>query len=232
MNLQKRDCPLEIELVPRGAGWTHVYLTTGGKRIKFVITNVMGEQFSDLVRILYLFTPDQNDSDRICNLVEYTEGDFTFQPGEAPEGSTNDPQSASTVHFIEIPHTAEFIWNEEPSFSRWILEREPNLDTDFAVKLHIEIQRYEDGEATYDFEFRYKDLCYAVAKACTKVLKEYGFWGYHVSTYHEEFCIHHLLFLKAVVLDCLDVREWTQHLSGHGEVTRIEDEIELLLFDM
>jgi hypothetical protein len=35
MLFQKRNCPLEIELIPRGAGWTHVYLTTGGERLFF-----------------------------------------------------------------------------------------------------------------------------------------------------------------------------------------------------
>jgi hypothetical protein len=131
----------------------------------------------------------------------------------------------------EIPYRAEFVWDEEGSNSQWTLERKGNDNPDFVLKLHIEINRNLQEEE-YDFEFLYTDLCYAVAKAYTKVLKEYGFYGYHVSTYREEVSVHQLLFLKAVALDCLEVREWTAHSSGHGETTRIEDEIELLLFDM
>lgn len=65
MNLKKRDCPLAIELVPRGFGWTYVYLTTGSNRMDFVVSDVMGEQFNDLVRILYYFSPEQNDSAKV-----------------------------------------------------------------------------------------------------------------------------------------------------------------------
>jgi hypothetical protein len=241
MKLQKRDCPLEIELVPRGAGWTYVYLITGGERLFFIISNtMMREQFSDFVRILYFFTPAQYDLDLPNRFVDCVDGDFSLDEVPCEVAVEFRAANRTAVHYIDIPHKAEFTWDEEPGYSHWSLERVPNLDEDFNVKLHIEIQRHEqrDGvydsgfEKEYDFEFRYKDLCYAVAKAYTKVLRVFGFWGYHVSTYHESVCVHHLLYLKAVALDCLEVRKWTPHPSGDGEITKIEDEIELLMFDM
>jgi hypothetical protein len=228
MNLQKRDCPLEIELIPQGAGWTYLYLTTGGERLFFKISNVMEDQFSDLVRILYFFTPKQDEPGFGNDDIDYQPHAYDIKTGKVT--AFLDDESPRGV-CIDIPCRAQFTWDEEPSFSRWVLEREPDDNPDFVVKVHIEHHRH-DGLHEYDFQFHYKDLCYAVAKAYTKVLREFGFWGYHVSTYHESICVHHLLFLKAVALDCLEIRNWTPHPSGHGEVTRIEDELELLMFDM
>jgi hypothetical protein len=131
----------------------------------------------------------------------------------------------------DISYRAEFTWNEEGSYSRWLLERKPDLNHDFTVKLCIEIQRGEDSK-DYNFKFFYEDLCYAVAKAYTTVLKRYGFFGYRFSTYYEDININHLLYLKSVALNCLKIREWSNHPSGHGEVTNFEDELEPLLFDM
>ena len=218
MLLTKRDCPLKIELIPKGAGWTHVNLTVGDERLFFVISNVFGDQFSDFARALCLFTPEE-DEYGYDKIIEYEDGTFEVD-GEIREYSF-------------IPFRAKFTWDEEPSYSRWVIEREPNLDSDFTVKLHIEIHREEDYKE-YNFEFLYKDICYAVAKAYTTALKEYGFFGYHFSTYTEYINVNHLLFLKAVALNCLELvkKRWDSHPSGHGEVTNFNDELELLLFDM
>ena len=59
----------------------------------------------------------------------------------------------------------------------------------------------------YRYEYKYRDLCYAVAKAMTHVMKDYGFYGYHYSTSDNGIEIHQLLFLKAVALNRMDV--WT-----------------------
>ena len=53
LQLKKRDCPLEIELIPAGAGWTHVYLTTGGERLFFVIVYVILDTYQ-IPAIIYL----------------------------------------------------------------------------------------------------------------------------------------------------------------------------------
>ena len=134
------------------------------------------------------------------------------------------------VAYSELPWKAEFDWDEESAHSHWRLERTPTLDTDFMLKINIEICRNKDNKFTY--EVRYKDFCYAVAKACTIALKEYGFYGYHYSIYYEDLHIRYLLFIKAVALDCMEVRKLTSHKQGKGETTSFNKELELLLFDM
>ena len=230
MMFQKRDCPLKIELVPQGAGWTHVYLITGGERLFFVISNVLGHQFSTLVRALYFFSPKQNDPDNADDIIESKVGAYDMESGEVTEIFEAGSHPVPGV-YKDIPHRAEFIWDEEGSYSRWLLEREPNDNHDFAVKIHIEIQRGEDHKE-HNFEFLYKDLCYAVAKAYTTAMKDYGFCGYHFSTYHENINVNHLLYLKSVALDYHKIRKLINHPSGHGEATKFEDELKLLLFDM
>jgi hypothetical protein len=224
MTLQKRDCPLGIELIPCGSGWTHVYLTIGDERLFFVVSNVLGDQFSNLVEALYFFNPSQYDHDDIGRNIECKDGTFEVlvDDGNGPELISRD--------YADIPYRAKFYWDEEGSLINWVLEREPNLAEDFPIKVHIEISRAERKE--YDFDLKYKDLCYAVAKACTKVLKEYGFWGYHYSTYHEDINIRQLLYIKAVALDYPAIRALSPHPSGYGEVSKLEDELYLLLFDM
>ena len=228
--LQKHDCPLEIELVPKGAGWTHVNLATRGEQLFFIISNVLGHQFSTLVRALYFFSPKQNDYDNADDIIESKVGAFDIDSGVVVDIFEAELHPVPGV-YKNIPHKAKFTWDEEGSYSTWLLEREPNENIDFVVKLHIEIRRGGDCKE-YSFNFLYKDLCYAVAKAYTKALKEYGFYGYHFSTYHENIDVNHLLYLKAVALDCLEVKEWSTHPSGNGEVTKLEDELDLLLFEM
>jgi hypothetical protein len=185
---------------------------------------MLGDQFSDLVEILYFFTPGQDDHDNIANNVEYTDGTF--------EELVDDGNGLELVRrdYTFIPYRAKFYWDEEGSLINWVLERKPNLARDFPVKVNIEIRR--DVYKEYNFEFLYKDLCYAVAKTCTKALKEHGFWGYHYSTYHEDINIRQLLYLKAVALGCFEIRKLDSHPSGHGEISNLEEELELLLFDM
>ena len=216
MPLKKRDCPLEIELIPIGDGWTHIYLTAGGERLFFISEY---NQFSYLAKALYFFSPKQNDHDQAYDIIEEKVIKVYLD-------------SEKSIVDMEVPYRTEFSWDEGGcDSSLWLLEQEPNYESDFTVKLHIEIQR-EEYHKEYDFEFLYKDLCYAVAKAYTKGLKEYGFFGYRFSTYYEDVNVNHLLYLKAVALDCPEIRELSTHPSGNGEVTNFNDELELLLFDM
>lgn len=39
MNLQKRNCGMEMKLVPYGAGWTDVYFNINGDNLYFIITS-------------------------------------------------------------------------------------------------------------------------------------------------------------------------------------------------
>ena len=73
MKLEKRDCKMEIKLVPYGAGWTDVYFNIGDDNLYFIITSAWGEQFSKLLEVLYYLHPQQNDPQGNCS-VDYWEG--------------------------------------------------------------------------------------------------------------------------------------------------------------
>ena len=71
MWLRKRKCDVAMRLVPYGAGWTDVYLTIGGDEHYFIISNVVGDQFSDLLSILYRLHPDHRSEETMWDCIEY-----------------------------------------------------------------------------------------------------------------------------------------------------------------
>ncbi len=229
MTLNKRDCGMELKLVPYGAGWTDVYFNIGDDKLYFIITSVWSDQFSKLLEVLYYLHPDQKDPHR-NEEIEYWDGvcekvDGKYQVVRIVERCKECP---ATIR--NIPYRASFCWDEEGSSSNWTLTREPTENPDFELQIDIAINRSEKKQ--YSYKVRYKDFCYAVAKTCTDVLKSHGIYGYHHSTYVDDLNLRHLLFVKAVALDCLEVRQLTDNGDGLGESTSFEKEMELLLFDM
>ena len=229
MKLKKRDCGMKMKLVPYGAGWTDVYLDIGNDSLYFVITSLWSDQFSKLLEVLYYLHPEQNDPQE-NNGVKYWKALCKMVDGkpEIIKISERCDDSAGLVRYV--PHKAEFHWDEEGSSSHWIFTREPTEDTDFLLQIDICIHRGEDKK--YSYQVRYKDFCYAVAKTCTEVLKSHGIYGYHHSTYEDDINLRHLLFIKAVALDCVEIRTLKDNGDGLGESTSFEKEMELLLFDM
>ena len=133
--------------------------------------------------------------------------------------------------YKDIPWRADWKWDEEGAYSLWYMERTPDMKTEFLV--HIDITICGDDVKSYHYDVSYKDLCYAFAKAYTKMLKKHGFMGYHRSEYMEDIQVRCLLFLKAYALDCLDVIALTDSEDiGEGECSSLEKEWELLMFDM
>ena len=233
LQLIKRDCDVKMRLVPYGGGWTDVYLDIGGDNLYFIISNVLGGQFGDLLYVLYHLYPDNGDPENADHIIDYKYG-ICEQDGENYNvvAIVDDLQEYQPP-FVErdIPWKTKFTWDEEGSCSNWFLEREATEDTDFILKLHIDICRTETK--SYNYEVRYKDFCYAVAKACTEVLKEYGFFGYHHSVYNQDMNLRYLLFLKSVALDNFEARKLTFFKEkGHGETTDFCKELEFLVFDM
>lgn len=213
MNLNKRKCDINMKLIPYGGGWSDVYLTIDGDEHYFIITCVMGEQFEDLLKALYLLYPDiienhscTNEID--CKCVEEVQGEDIV------------------AHYV--PMRARFKWDEEGDESIWELEREPTEDLDFDLKVSIKHKNKQ-----YQYTVRYADFCYAVAKAYTEALKKHGFTGYHRATYTQDFNIRLLLFLKSIALGNTDACKITEYEEmGAGETSDFSKELELLLFDM
>ena len=237
MNLKKMKCPITIQLIPYGGGWTDVRINMFGTELYFVISNYVGNQFSDLMKVLYHMYPRQNDSENADDLIESKVGiaEWTGEKYEVLKvvDSTKDADGHAT--FIDIPWKAEFSWTDEERTTKWLLERKPNCDRNFYLSIKIEVENgwYDVPKEEYEFIVQYRDMCYAVAKACTDALKKHGFYGYHYSTYFQDINIRHLLFLKSVALDNFEARKLTFYEEkGQGEISDFEKEIELLLFDM
>lgn len=228
MELKKRDCGMEMKLVPYGGGWTDVYFNIGDDKLYFIITSVWSDQFSKLLEVLYYLHPEQNDPKRNDD-VDYWDGVCEIIDGKYKVIKIVEQYDGyGTIR--PIPHKAELHWDEEGSSSHWVFTREPTEDEDFELQINICFHREE--EKHYSYKVRYKDFCYAVAKTCTEVLKSHGIYGYHHSTYEDDINLRHLLFLKAVALENFEVRTLTDNGDGKGESTSFEKELELLLFDM
>ena len=225
-NLKKRDCGISMKLVPYGAGWTDVYLNIGEDKLYFIISSVLGDTFTDLLRILYFLHPENHDPENEENFIDCWWG--LVENDEVVEIAERIDKCPCTIR--PIPKKGEFSWDEEGSASKWIIEREATLDTDFDIKISIDICR--DETKHYEYNVRYKDFCYAVAKTCTEILKSHGIYGYHHSIYQDDMHLRYLLFIKSVALDNFEARALTDMGDKNGEGSPFEKEIELLMFDM
>jgi hypothetical protein len=182
----------------------------------------MGRQFSELVYAIYsLYTED--------NLRHYHK-EKSLPPDTGP---------------YPAPYyrtTSKIFWDEEGRIDNITLTRRhmnmgrhlPDTLDQIEIDLDLHYGRYKytvDG----------KDLCYAVAKACTEAIKKYGFFGYAHSSdpdqnAAEQMDINWLLFIKAYALDALEIRivrkVWENPDHDYASASSLERELELLLFDM
>lgn len=139
--------------------------------------------------------------------------------------------STDNDDYVELDKDFDgFTWDEEGASSTWRFELSPPYDENSMLKLAIDINRNESKH--YEYEIKYKDMCYAVAKTLTNVLKSYGIMGYHRSTYTDDINMRHFLYLKAVALDYENIQKYTDLGDGKGVASDFEKELELLLFDM
>lgn len=130
-------------------------------------------------------------------------------------------------------------WDEEGRTVTIRFERQYNDPFDNQDIINIELFTFL-GKFCYCVEG--KDLCYAIAKACTETLKKYGFMGYCFSSddscrQGESLDLNKLLFIKAYALDAMEIRKlqllWKDpHGWMDAHRSSLEKELELLLFDM
>ena len=228
MELHKRNCGIEMKLVPYGSGWTDVYLTICGDNHYFIISDVLGDQFDFFLNILYHMYPDNISDVYECTRIEYKSAIQKYSNGQYITDKIVDEITEFPCVSKDIPWKSHFVWDEEGNESYWDLEREPTEDLDFTLKIGI---KHNDKE--FNYKVRYADFCYAVAKACTEALKKHGFCGYHQATYTQDINIRQLLFIKGIALDNLEACKLTYYEEeGEGETSDFKKEIELLLFDM
>jgi len=226
-----------MRLVPKGAGWTYVYLDICGDNHEFIISNVIGDQFSDLVFMMCHLYPGNCDPENAYHNMEYAHVLCKNTADGYKAVSIVDTDYVvedSSSRIYHIAHKGEFAWDEEGGWSNWVVEREPTLDNSFELIIHIEhLGRNDEAARKYNYKVPYRDFCYAVAKACTETIKKHGFIGYHHSVGYHDINIRRLLFLKCIALNNFEACELTYYEDNeHGETTDINKEIELLLFEM
>lgn len=229
MKLNKRDCSISIELVPCGADLLKVVWHIGGRRHLFWVSSAMGYQFSSFVGAVYQLYSEETDPHHRNRNTGH-------------KGRIYYPGSDSSLLEDEVRVSTYVHWDGECgrlygiTFSRicknW---NYPVSDGDDVVTINL------GDEFTYTVDGR--DLCYAVAKAYTDAIKQYGFYGYYSSTggncngFGDIIDLHMILFIKAYALGGMEVRKLTttwvdRENCDHAESSPFEKEIELLLFDM
>lgn len=230
LKLNKRECSTTIELIPCGGDFLKVVWNIGTDSHVFWASSVVCEQFSSFVKAIYaLYSEGPDGHERNHHVIKNCHYHF----------HSEDPSIGEN----EMRIVTEFFWDGEGphyqfSFSRigknmW---KEPILEA--ADPITVSIRNENDERFTYTIDGH--DLCYAAAKAITKALKTYGFYGYFFSTggdccVGDKIDLHMILFLKAYALNAMEARElrtvWKDGVD-HAEGTPFEKEIELLLFDM
>ncbi len=210
MNLQKRDCDIKIELNPTVTQFLDIELDFSGQRVSFGASSAVScGQFGDFVSALYAL------------YVEYENGDCHN------EWKQRESITEEGSHRV-IAETVTVDWDNEGEIMT--VEMTRYLEGDQKDKITVRITT-DYGKTYNTFKVNEKDLCYAVAKACTYVLKKYGIYGYRYSTEYDTFDLHKLLFIKARALDCPQARALSD-ADRLSKKTDFNKEIELLLFDM
>ena len=209
MKLQKRDCLVKVHIEPLGAELLAVSFDFGGSKLKYTPSTAMGEQFGEFVCALYTLY-DENNNQRF-------DGHSEWHTREYHTNSNHEIQAT----------TVKVVWDGEGTFM--MLEMTKKLDGDtILLKASMDY-----GKTYQEYTVNDRDFCYAVAKACTEAMKQFGFYGYRYSTESEPIKIHQLLFLKAYALGNMEARELTVIDEGLDCCkSNFEKELELLLFDM
>jgi transposase len=209
--LKKRDCNINIKLTPSGAQYLHFEMSVDGDYFDFLPASTVGVQFGALVSALYkLFIEDIEDENVAWGKHEYL---------------------SDENHHIHTVVT-KVSWDNEGTDIDIIFSRKISREIDYENDMMtVEIQSYD--EELKKFSVKSKDFCYAVAKACTEALKEYGFYGYRYSTEYDYFILYQLLYIKSFALGNFEARRLSpENENWCAKKTSFEKEIELLLFDM
>lgn len=209
-NLKKRDCGISIKLTPSGAQYLHFEMTVEGDYFSFSPASTVGVQFGAVVSALYkLLVEDIDDEHVAWGKPEYlTDEDHVIQTVITKESWDNEGTEIDIIFSRKVVH-------------------EIDCENDM---MNIEIRRYNDTFKKYSVKT--KDFCYAVAKACTEVLKKYGFYGYRHSTEYDYFILHQLLYIKCFALENFEARELMCSDNEWAKKTSFEKEMEILMFDM
>ena len=207
--LKKRDCDIKIKLTPSGTQYLHFEMDIQGDHLDFLPASTMGDQFGAIVCALYTLFHEKEDMHEEWRSREHI----------------------SDENHVIHRRVTKVEWDNEGDVIDIMMSRKGGIDIDYENDLiDIEIKNYD--EVLKQYTVKTKDLCYAVAKACTEALKEYGIYGYRYSTEQDYFNLHQLLYIKSFALGNFEARELISEENDWVKKTSFEKEMELLLFDM
>ena len=209
MELQKRDCPIKAVIEPLGAELLAVTFDFGERKLEYMPSTAMGDQFGEFVCALYTLYHEKNN--------ERFDGHNEWNAREYHANSNHEIQAT----------TVKVDWDGEGTYMMLEMTKKADGNT---ILLRSSM---DYGKTYHEYVVDDSDFCYAVAKACTDAIKQFGFYGYRYSTESEPIKIHQLLFLKAYALGNFEARDL---MVVDEELdcckSNFEKEMELLLFDM
>lgn len=227
-------CNTQIELTPYGgAGELKVDWIIADDKYALLPSSAVGGQFAIFVHALYALYAEGIDNHGNWWLRKYVKAQFFY------------PNDDDSLQEDEVRIQASFSWAGlgpcyEITFDRkckgWI---EPISAGEDPILVSVSVFGKTRIHRTYMVDGH--ALCYAAARAYTRVLKKHGFYGYYWSTCANEdgdiIPMHEFLFLKAYALNKMDVRKLTTVWRGekswrYTEGTSFEEELKLLLSDM
>ncbi len=209
MNYQKRDCPIDFDLKLGGFyGSQSCSFQICGDKHDYWFSYAMGDLFGRLLNNVYGLCIEVNDP--------YTDHSIKY--------ITSD--SACDYRITKIAATT--IWDSEGEDLEWTITRDLDNNEDKIVKITLD---YNYGEKIYSYEVKLVDLCYALAKAVTNLLKESGFCGYHFSTDRDYIDIVSFLMVKHIALTGNRI-DFTPDNYYCLQFSSLEQELELIRFDM
>lgn len=214
--MQKRDCPIKIEISDVSDGALKMRMTVDGDVSDYTIHGYNGDCIAMLLQHIYYMYPGTYNPYLDCEIVETKTVYETSDDG--------------TVAELNIPYKTEFRWLEENTYCEWKLSRNATLATEFDLDMSI-TKSDEDNETEKKYTVSYKEFCYALAKAYTEILKKCGINGFHEAYWGEDVNFRQLLFIKAIALDCDEMIQ-TEFDENEGAYSDINKEIEVLMFDM
>lgn len=212
------NCPISLCFSSNGAGWAKARLHIGDNDFVFSIS-YLWPGINELLDCVYYLYPNWGYDDYNLDAMEYGEADL---PGVF-DGKE------MIMHWEQIPWKTTLDWDGEGECVRWSFERPLNIDDDFDVAITLDVHQGEEGK--YNYIIRYRDLCYAVSKAITDFIAEYGIIGSFESTWMKDINLRHLLNIKGIALDEAITKNVGAGNHG-GVVSSLEEEIKLLLKPM
>ena len=211
--------PISLAFSARGAGWAEARWHIGDDDFVFSISDI-GAGINEFVKRVYYLFPKWRHDDYDYKVMEYEDVEIT---------SVVNGEEA-TRYWEDIPwKTTPLVWDGEPDTVCWEFERPLNLDPDFDVSITLDV--HQDVDSKYNYTVRYRDLCYATAKAITDLFAECGIIGFYESTWMEDINLRQFLRIKEIALDS-PIKENSVSEDDYAVHTSVEEELKMLLKPM